>query len=251
VAISAAVGLMASMEEIRRQIKEEETGTLACNGCREAVGTFKCGRCGAPYCSKACQRSHYPAHRAYCERNAETVSDCDGKDVVKKSSRVMVKSQKWFIKHRVQFALLARALIPPEAYFSQVLILEVNECIDCHRGTCTCVESSGLPLGGFHICAASIEVRPIQDKGLSDAIENVIKNGFNFNARGRMVALIDNSQNFSVISTQWCYTDSLRDAYTATQLLQVINRDEKYAVPDFNRQCMVILTLILLILAIK
>jgi hypothetical protein len=186
--------------------------------------------------------------------NAKTVSGENDKDLTQNSSQVVFKSQtswKWFSKHRMEIALLARALIPPEEYLSQVLTLEVNDCIDCIRRTCTCVESSGQPPGGFHICGAWIDVRPLSDPQLSLIVESVISAGFNFSEKGRMVALCDLKSN--TLFVQYCYTDSYQEeTYTATQLIRVINRDEKYAVPEMYRRLrpLVSLTLIPLILAL-
>jgi hypothetical protein len=228
---SAAVAISASMEEIRRQIKAEETSNRACHNCRKTA-TCKCSKCGAPYCSKACQRSHFAAHRAHCDVNEKLFSEGD----------------RWFLKHRVEIALLARALIPPEAHLTQVLYLVVNDCIDCHRGTCTCVESSGQPPGGFHIFSASIFVRPVAHAGISEGVERTISEGFNFCEKGRMVAMCEAKNN--ALFVQWCYTDSYQEeTYTATQLMRVINRDEKYAVPEMYR-CLTPLVSLTLILAL-
>jgi hypothetical protein len=125
-------------------------------------------------------------------------------------------------------------LIPSEEYLSQVLYLEVNDCLDCHRGTCHC-EQSTPPPGGFHICAIHIDLRqPGGEDPFSCGIEAVIKQGWGSSEKGRLVALVDLKTN--ALYAQWCFTDSCEESkYTATQLLRVINREEKYVCPEMNR----------------
>ncbi|KAJ1432042.1 hypothetical protein B484DRAFT_448020 [Ochromonadaceae sp. CCMP2298] len=224
------------MEEHRKQIKAEETGDKGCANCQTTAAHFKCGRCHVvPYCSRDCQLSHLSAHRATCDQSVQALSNADSKYLVQKdSTTVQRKSQKWFNKERISIALLARALIPSGEYLSQVLYLEVNDCLDCHRGTCRC-ERSTPPPGGFHICAASIKLRqPEGEDPLSVGIEALIKQGWGFSEKGRLVA-VGNAKNNALL-VQWCFTDSCEESkYTATQLLRVINRDAKYACPEMNR----------------
>jgi hypothetical protein len=273
---------MENLDEIRAQIKEEESSTQACHNCRQAKGTFKCGRCGARYCSKECQRIHFPAHRAYCDGIAKNVSGADEKDLQQKFGKVQqFKSHEWFAKHRVEIALLARSLIPPQAFLSQVLLLVVSECSACPLGSCKLKCESSKPPGGFRIVSAAIQVRPIPRANISEAIEELLKRaalkGAALSARGRLVVMTDKvllssycltvllsycltvllSYCLLIISfydkndksvAQFCFTDSYEAhtvprQYTATQLLGVINRDEKYAVPEMRRQLMVSRTL--------
>jgi hypothetical protein len=228
------------MEEHRKQIKAEQTGELSCANCQGTEGRgahFRCGRCAAPYCSRDCQLSHLSAHRAHCDQTVHALSGTNSKDLVQKDcSLVQRKSQKRFFKERITIALLARILIPPQEHLSQVLIVEVNNCVDCHVGTCLCAESSEPPHGGFHICAAEIRLRkPGGKDDISLGIEAVIKQGWGFSAKGRLVAMSEAKAN--TLDFQYCFTDSNEDSrdYTATQLLRVINRDEKYAVSEMHR----------------
>ncbi|KAJ1432044.1 hypothetical protein B484DRAFT_418272 [Ochromonadaceae sp. CCMP2298] len=126
---------------------------------------------------------------------------------------------------------------PGLSYLSQVLIVEVNNCIDCHVGTCLCAEASGPPPGGFHIVAASIVPRnPCGKHKVSRGIEPLIKEGWGFCTLGRLVVLSD--PRAKTLFFQWCFTDSPQDPYTSTQLLQAINRDEEYAVPEIDKRFM-------------
>jgi hypothetical protein len=199
---------MEILEEIRAQIREEESSTQACHNCRQAKGTLKCARCGAKYCSKACQRIHFPAHRAYCDTRAEYVTGVDEdsvKDLVQKvEKQLQFKSHEWFAKHRVEIALLARALIPPQAYLSQVLLLVVSECSNCPLGSCQLKCESSKPLGGFRIVRAEIEVRAKCPRAnISEAIEELLArpSAASLSERGRLVMMTD-----KVILPSYCLT---------------------------------------------
>jgi hypothetical protein len=174
------------------------------------------------------------------------------KDMVQKTGKLLqFKSHEWFTKHWVEIALLARALIPPQAYLTQVLLLVVSECSNCPLGSCQLKCESSKPPGRFRIVRAWIEVRPIPRANLSKAIEALLNrpSAACLDERGRLVMMTDKNDK-SV--TQFCFTDNCEEEsthrYTATQLLGVINRDEKYAVPEMRRQLMASRTLLPFIL---
>lgn len=49
---------------------EREGKTRRCSWCRTPA-TVRCGRCKDPYCSRECQREHWPYHKVWCRTEAE------------------------------------------------------------------------------------------------------------------------------------------------------------------------------------
>lgn len=52
------------------------TSLVPCSntGCTAARAS-KCGTCGAPYCSPACQRAHWPVHKKECKRRSREAAE--------------------------------------------------------------------------------------------------------------------------------------------------------------------------------
>ncbi|KAJ1402934.1 hypothetical protein B484DRAFT_229687 [Ochromonadaceae sp. CCMP2298] len=126
----------------------------------------------------------------------------EDEDLEQKSGSVVQMSHKWFAQHKVEIALLARALIPPHAHLSQVLCLVLSDCSDCHLDSCTC--QSRAP-GGFRIVSAMIEVRPGITRELATVEEFIRRAALNGMVLSPMGRLVVRSPTWIVYCTHYVY----------------------------------------------